>query len=221
MEHFSRADKKVIRKCDRQAKQMWLTIWAVIVFATLGLVLEPVPPLPQNELDIRATIYGTEHPERRLPLTIKIPFADESESWTYGILYVFEFYILMVYYTIGASTAMSLLPVTLIHVRGQYEILSQYVALIGREHRNSLGQRIFYLNIEKNKFVVIEKEKEDSLGFLTPNQLKRRREKMRVEELRRQKVYEAFYLRQIMRFHQTLLTFQDEVNKYIHIENPL
>uniref|UniRef100_A0A8D8VPY7 Uncharacterized protein n=1 Tax=Cacopsylla melanoneura TaxID=428564 RepID=A0A8D8VPY7_9HEMI len=127
----------------------------------------------------------------------------------------------MVFYAVFASIAMSILPVTLIHARGQYEILSQYVALIGREHRNSLGQRIFYLNIEKNKFVVIEKVKEDSSGFLTPNQLKRLREEMRAEELRRQKVYEAFYLRQIMRFHQTLLTFQDEVNKYIHIENPL
>uniref|UniRef100_A0A8D8QD69 Uncharacterized protein n=1 Tax=Cacopsylla melanoneura TaxID=428564 RepID=A0A8D8QD69_9HEMI len=105
----------------------------------------------------------------------------------------------MVFYAVFASIAMSILPVTLIHARGQYEILSQFVRLIGREHRNSLGQRIFYLNIEKNKFVVIEKVKEDSSGFLTPNQLKRLREEMRAEELRRQKVYEAFYLRQIMR----------------------
>lgn len=52
-----------------------------------------------------------------------------------------------------SSIVVSVIPVMIIHLRGQYEILAKYVSLIGHQHRDMLGFTIFYSDIERNEYV--------------------------------------------------------------------
>ncbi|KAL1453582.1 hypothetical protein WDU94_009913 [Cyamophila willieti] len=78
--------------------------------AQLGSVLESIIPISSSELEIRRNVYRTKHPERRHPYNTRIPFIDESESWAYETIYVFQFY-LLIYFTRVISPFMSVLVV--------------------------------------------------------------------------------------------------------------
>ncbi|KAL1459305.1 hypothetical protein WDU94_011301 [Cyamophila willieti] len=204
MDTFSKADRQVIRQCDRQAKHTCLSVFSIICIGILGVILEPLTAISQSELDIRRNVYRTKHPERRLPANIKIPLMDESESWAYEVLFLHQFYIIMIY---GACTTLfiSIIPVVMIHVKGQYEILCKYIKLIGQEHRNSLGNTIFYHNIEAHAYTIEKKSR-----TRTHNKLELAKERLRRRIIF--KIYEADYLRQVIRFHHKLMAFQDKVN---------
>uniref|UniRef100_A0A8D8QBD2 Uncharacterized protein n=1 Tax=Cacopsylla melanoneura TaxID=428564 RepID=A0A8D8QBD2_9HEMI len=103
---------------------------------------------------------------------------------------------------------MSLMPIVMIHVRGQYKMLCNYISMIGQEHRDYHGHRIFYTNIEKNEYTI--KKESKLIPGLKPSQWQLLKPKMRL-----QKLYEANYLRQIIRSHQKLLAFQDEFTRVI------
>ncbi|KAL1454075.1 hypothetical protein WDU94_010362 [Cyamophila willieti] len=100
----------------------------------VGNVLESIIPISKSELDIRRNIYRTKHPERRLPYNMRVPFIDETESWAYEIIYLYQcvchffqairtitpvssalvlanfvFIVLCVYQMVASSTNMSLL----------------------------------------------------------------------------------------------------------------
>uniref|UniRef100_A0A8D9DYM4 Odorant receptor n=1 Tax=Cacopsylla melanoneura TaxID=428564 RepID=A0A8D9DYM4_9HEMI len=203
MDTFSQADRLVFQKCNRQAKHTLFTYVTLAFTAILGSFFESLAPITNNELAIRRNVYRTKYPERRLIFNTRIPFIDESESWAHEIIYVIQLYFLT-YFIACASTTTSLIPVLAIHTRGQYEILCKYICLIGQDHRDHFGCRIFYSNIEKNEYI-IEGELPKIPGP-KPSQWRLWKAK-----LRRQKIYEANYLRQVIRFHHKLLAFQDEV----------
>uniref|UniRef100_A0A8D8VLN4 Odorant receptor n=1 Tax=Cacopsylla melanoneura TaxID=428564 RepID=A0A8D8VLN4_9HEMI len=205
---FSKADKQVIQKSYREAKQIYIGMFVTISFVYVAILIQSVTPIPHNELDIRRNIYKTKHPERHLPYDIRIPFIDESESWAYRILFVYQLYILT-YFSVCTPSVMSFLPVVMIHLRGQYEILCKYINLIGQEHRDACGNAIYYTNIEEDQYEILKKEAPfPKRLIITREQLIQ----MEMKKIRRQKKYEAHYLRQIIRFHQRLLFCQLEVN---------
>lgn len=205
---FSKADPRIIQKCYRQGKLTCLGFLIVVALAIAGSFLETFLPMSSSELRIRRSVYSeTKHPERRLPFNLRVPFVDETESWAYEIIYAIDIYI-MINFIFWVSLSVSVVPIMILHIRGQYEILSKYVALIGKEHRDGHGYRIFYNNIEADDYMV---KMYSGVG-------RRRRGRFRdvCLALRRQITYERHYLRQIIEFHQKLLNFQDEVGILIH-----
>ncbi|KAL1461521.1 hypothetical protein WDU94_013408 [Cyamophila willieti] len=50
--------------------------------------------MTEVEVKIRTDVYRTAHPERRLPYSFRIPFIDETKSWSYEILYGIELFIM-------------------------------------------------------------------------------------------------------------------------------
>ncbi|KAL1454346.1 hypothetical protein WDU94_010615 [Cyamophila willieti] len=201
---FSKAHTQVTEKCYREAKQMYVSIFAVVSLVNVGILSQSIIPMPQSELDIRRDVYRTKHVERRLPCDVRIPFIDESVSWAYEIVFVYQLYMLT-YFTVSAATGLSLMPVTMLHLRGQYEILCKYITLIGEEHKDAAGNAIYYNNIEENHYNFLKKDAPFPKELvITRAQLIQ----MAKEKIRRKERYEAEYMRQIVRFHQRLLFVQ-------------
>ncbi|KAL1457553.1 hypothetical protein WDU94_007768 [Cyamophila willieti] len=201
---FSKADAQVTQKCHRQSRMTFLTILTLVGIGFSASGLETVLPISADELDIRRQVYRTTRPERRLPFNIKVPFLDESESPTYEILFALELY-LIVLSTVLASSNISVFILAIIHIRAQYEILCKYIVKVGHEHRDELGYRIFYTNIERNECNIQQ--------LYSPTMRRNRGNKRMLMKIERLKWihYEKTYMRQIVKFHQKLLTTQDEV----------
>ncbi|KAL1453140.1 hypothetical protein WDU94_007310 [Cyamophila willieti] len=89
--------------------------------AIIGSVLESIIPISKSELDIRRNVYRTKHPEHRLPYNLRIPFIDETESWAYEIVYVYQLYII-IYFTEVISPFMFALVISNI----EYIVLCLY-----------------------------------------------------------------------------------------------
>ncbi|KAL1459666.1 hypothetical protein WDU94_011623 [Cyamophila willieti] len=90
---------------------MYLGTILSVFFALFVTVLESLIPIVKDELDIRRYVYRIRYPERRLPYNTRIPFIDESESWAYEIIYVFQLYVL-VYFTQDISSLIMAIVVT-------------------------------------------------------------------------------------------------------------
>ncbi|KAL1456347.1 hypothetical protein WDU94_001084 [Cyamophila willieti] len=198
---FSKADRSIIQKCHRYSNMACLAFFAAVSLAVVGSFLETFIPLSKSELDIRRKVYRTKYPERRLPYNMRIPFVDESESWAYETIYVIDM-IVMFYFIWWVSLSVSLVPVMIIHVKGQYEILCKYICIVGKPHADSYGNNIFYSNIVRNECYI--------KLYTAP----RGKKKLisRTERLLRRKKYEQNYLRQIIEFHKHLVTFQKKVS---------
>lgn len=204
---FSNMDSPILQACNRKAKIFLLGFLIVVGLAIGGSFFELLIPLSESELDIRRHVYRTKHPERRLPFNTHIPYVDESESWTYEILFAFQFYLIS-WLVIYIGCVVSLIPMTMMMVRGHYEVLSGYIQLLGHEHRDSLGNPIVYTNIEKNEYTI-------RLYSSVVRGNRERQMRMLREKVRRQRLYEQDYVRQILIYHQKLLIFQDKVSKYL------
>lgn len=125
----------------------------IVLIALSGSILETMLSVSETELEIRHSVYRTKHPERRLPYNVRVPFIDETETWWFEILYATSVYITFFYWT-WSTLVLCLIPIIVIHVRGQYDILCKYVAMIGCEHRDSEGYRIYYTSIEDNQYLL-------------------------------------------------------------------
>lgn len=206
MNDLCKLHNPVMEKCHRTANIVLLSFICAVSFALAGSILETMIPLSESELEIRRNIYRTnKYPERRLPYNTHIPFIDESVSWSYEIIYVYQIYIILCF-IVSSSFMVSIVPISMVYVRGQYEILCKYIQMIGQDHRDSLGCKIFYTNIEKNEY---------SIKLYSPILPKNKQNKMKVqrEKLRAQIRYEQNYVRQIVKYHQKLLRIQHLVRQ--------
>ncbi|KAL1449944.1 hypothetical protein WDU94_002412 [Cyamophila willieti] len=196
---FSKADTKIIQKYHRLSDFICAGLITVVCNAVVCLFVETIIPISPDEVEIRRFVYRTEHPERKLPVNIRIPFLDETKSWTYEMIYAMLTYVLTMY-GVWVGLLTSMVPITVIHLQGQYEILCKYILMIGQEHRDYAGNRIFYTNIESNEFVW--------------EPVKRRPRQIKMKRILREKTdcYKQNFMRQILRFHQRLITFQAEVS---------
>uniref|UniRef100_A0A8D8W6C8 Odorant receptor n=1 Tax=Cacopsylla melanoneura TaxID=428564 RepID=A0A8D8W6C8_9HEMI len=200
---FSKADVQVTRRCHQLTNAISLIIIIVVFTGFSGSVLELVLPLSDIERNIRLNIYGANYLDRRLPYIIRVPFLNENKSPIYEILFAFELYILVIS-TVLSSFSIILVPIILIHIQSQYEILSKYIRMVGQEHRDELGYKIYYTDIESNQYII-------KLYSPIIRGTKLMRIKNALEQVRKQKMYEEDYLRQIVKFHQKLLSVQNEV----------
>ncbi|KAL1453817.1 hypothetical protein WDU94_010129 [Cyamophila willieti] len=146
---FSKADRKII-----QRREIRCQIFLVLVFGFLGgylvgTVLEALIPLAEADLKIRRLVYETKYPERRHPFNVRYPLIDESQSWTFEIIYIHQLYTGLLFNCIVALLVTAV-PILSLNVQGQYEMLVKYVAMIGQKHTDGYGNEIRYTNIEAN-----------------------------------------------------------------------
>ncbi|KAL1457728.1 hypothetical protein WDU94_007922 [Cyamophila willieti] len=195
--YFSKADEKIIHRCEIQCR-----IFLVVVLGFLngylgGNVLQALIPLAEPDLKIRRLVYETKYPERRHFFNVRYPFIDESQSWTFEIIYIHQLYAYLLFNCIVALLVTSI-PILSLNVQGQYEMLVKYVAMIGQKHTDGYGNEIRYTNIEANA----------SRYVRTTQSLYGWEER---KSTRKQLSYEHYFLREIVRFHQKLLIFHTKV----------
>ncbi|KAL1451853.1 hypothetical protein WDU94_006189 [Cyamophila willieti] len=149
---FSKADAGIVQRCHRRTNMVTIAIVMVVFLSFSGSTLETLMPISEKEIHIRRDVYGEHNPTvRRLPYEIKIPFIDETRTPFFEIFFAIQLGGVVVSAML-ASLSISLVPVTMIYIRSQYSILSKYIRLVGEEHRDELGYRIYYTDIERNQY---------------------------------------------------------------------
>lgn len=186
---FSMANKQVMQNCHYKAKVTIIVFILVGAFSMYGPFVETYFQISDKELEILRYVYQRKYPERRLQTNFWIPFIDDSESWYYEAIFIFQFYLFFMLVAL-ASCSTCLIQLLVIYIEGQYSILSEYIEKIGTVHRDSRGNVIFYRDIIKNKIIYVNRK----------NYVRYKHE------------YEKDYCRQIVQFHQMLIRFQQQVN---------
>ncbi|KAL1454362.1 hypothetical protein WDU94_010631 [Cyamophila willieti] len=167
----------------------------VLVSASIILscsIVETYFPVSDQEIELLRYIYKRARPERRLQTNFWIPFLDDSESPTYEIIFYFEFY-LIILIILAATVSISGIPLLVIYLRGQYEILYHHVKLIGRTHKDQFGDVIYYTNFETGSFLKLKARSQWKVN---------------------QDVYNQYYCHQVIKFHQKLIGFQDKLHRF-------
>ncbi|KAL1454432.1 hypothetical protein WDU94_010690 [Cyamophila willieti] len=90
-------------------------------------------PMSKDELEIRRNVYRTKHPERRLIYNTRIPFIDESESWAFELIYVYQLYAIS-YFTEVISPLMLALVIS----NAVFIVLSFYQVVVSNSHMSPI-----------------------------------------------------------------------------------
>ncbi|KAI5741202.1 hypothetical protein M8J76_011409 [Diaphorina citri] len=172
----------------------WIELAVVLllnVLLTGGLLMEPFLPMTERNMFLLTSIYHRKHPSRTLPIPIWTPsFISIDEKRYYVLFFLFEIYIIVIV-LITITVAMMLLILFPSSLAGQYEMLEEFIKLLGVEHRNACGELIFYTDVATgtNNKTKHEISKEDL--------------NMKLKQWRT-KEYPYFYLKQIVKRQQTL-----------------
>ncbi|KAL1450986.1 hypothetical protein WDU94_003288 [Cyamophila willieti] len=167
----------------------------VLVSASIILscsIVETYFPVSDQEIELLRYIYKRARPERRLQTNFWIPFLDDSESPTYEIIFYFEFYLILLI-ILAATVSISGIPLLVIYLGGQYDILYHHVKLIGRTHKDQFGDVIYYTNFETGSFLKLKPRSQWKVN---------------------QDVYNQYYCHQVIKFHQKLIGFQDKLRRF-------
>ncbi|KAI5748652.1 hypothetical protein M8J76_000954 [Diaphorina citri] len=98
---------------------------------------------------------------------------------------------------------------------GQYEMLGEFVKLIGVEHRNKFGEYIFYTDVETGEYLT----ENQIMNNGDHENLPTRRKKDLAKKLKqwRTLIYPSFYLTQIMRRYQGLNQVMSKIAYMKHL----
>ncbi|KAI5695355.1 hypothetical protein M8J75_015252 [Diaphorina citri] len=205
---FCTFNSEVIEKGRAKSKKTIILIALCITLTMSGAILQTIIPLTSEELEIQKNVYRTKHPER-IPLTvIKIPFIDETESWYYEAIMVWELYLGLIFIA-GVTVICTFIPNVIYFMEAQYTILCQHVENLGTKLKDSQGQRFFYTNLEKNEIAHLYSEQNENI--FRPNKTKISHKQRLMNEKTIEQKYEQLYIRQIIYFHQKLLQFQQKM----------
>ncbi|KAI5751258.1 hypothetical protein M8J77_005828 [Diaphorina citri] len=152
-EVFKVTNKKIHRK---YLKMEFYEVGMFLVFCILmlvGLLSQTFLPRSDENLNLIRTLYRRKYPTRILPFNMWTPsFIDVSEMKYFVILYFFDVYGLVVILTLVFERILLqiVFPTSLL---GQYEMLAEFVKLIGAEHRDKYGESIFYTDIAHGTYI--------------------------------------------------------------------
>uniref|UniRef100_A0A8D8XH10 Uncharacterized protein n=1 Tax=Cacopsylla melanoneura TaxID=428564 RepID=A0A8D8XH10_9HEMI len=98
------------------------------------------------------SIYKKKHPGRILPFHVWAPFIDVSEKSVFVVFYLFELFALVGLGIVifGACALQVIVPTSLV---GQYKMFAKFANMIGAEHKDSFGDRIFYTDVSKGTYL--------------------------------------------------------------------
>uniref|UniRef100_A0A8D8YVZ2 Odorant receptor n=1 Tax=Cacopsylla melanoneura TaxID=428564 RepID=A0A8D8YVZ2_9HEMI len=196
---FSNADESITNKFRVKANMTCLVYMMSVFSIWASLVFQFLLPITKEELANRSMVYKTKFPSRRTFTNLYIPYVDESELAPMIVLSIFEMYANFVLPLTGIAIV-GLLPALIVHLEGQYKILSIRVENIGKIHTDRKGRLIHYTNIETNEVHILTTSDKSRRIYLHKN-----------TRIRIHQEYEQNYLKQIVQFHQKLLIFHDKV----------
>lgn len=211
---FSHANRDIIRRCQKQATWIFYSFAIAIFGAQILSVIEKVISISEAEIAMRKYVYGTHYPSRRPFLPWWLPSVDETQDGLFQVQNVIALYLIVIL-TMIACLYFSFIPTILTHLSGQYDILSGYIQMIGHEHTDPAGIPIYYTDIETNQYIydipMCSPTSEGPSGMGCENISQIPRQIQYANWNQNQTLYEKAYLRQVIKFHQKLCSFQSKV----------
>ncbi|KAI5725638.1 hypothetical protein M8J77_018006 [Diaphorina citri] len=204
---FCTTNRRVVRYYYRRGNLIMIVFALVHTIVISGTIIETYFPVSEKELELLRYVYQRKYPERRLQTNFWFPFIDDSESWYYEVIFYAEFYLIFII-TVLTVSSICLIPMLITYTEGQYTMLSHFVEKIGQPHLDKQGRRIMYTNLIRNEYVYVASCYERGKLVGTSSWI----DKEKVEHL-----YEKSYCRQIVRFHQMLIQFQEKI---VHMYSP-
>ncbi|KAI5732757.1 hypothetical protein M8J76_013886 [Diaphorina citri] len=205
---FSSVDKTIVKNCHRTEINIYLSFSSLLGLALLGSIIETYLPISNEELAILERVYRRKYPENRLETNFWVPF-DDSDPKYYHIL--FYFIIFLILRILVMSLCVAFLPVLITQITGQYKILNLYIRNIGADLDDN-GLRKYFTNIERGEFIYADVSKKSK--NIPHNNSPQETIKSNVVKLKRQVLYEKLYVRQIIRFHQRIIHFEERVFQF-------
>ncbi|KAL1453579.1 hypothetical protein WDU94_009910 [Cyamophila willieti] len=244
LENFHSDNKAVTSLRTMEKKIILVGLVTVAVALGITVVLYPLIPKVDQELETLTKLYGLKYPHNSLPLQWYVPFIDTSEPKIYPF-----FFALYVYMTFLQSLAIVLslasYPTFVFHLKSDFMILRDFTVMLGKPHFDKHGQLIFFTHLMKNekvvrqinatgikhelvgrikgdKLQVLELELETPAGRNKPKEQEIEtvisQKEMSLSQLFEQNphLYTTFYLGQIIRFHKQLTQQRDTTDDLCH-----
>ncbi|KAI5715963.1 hypothetical protein M8J77_025289 [Diaphorina citri] len=194
---LTKANPKIYEKYEKQANFYQRVTLTLCVSLFVSFIVETWSPMTTRNCEVYKNVYHLKPPYRKLPLTIRTPFLDSYPWPVYIFLYVSEMHLCFLcfasfYFVSGLQTTIAL-PLT-----GQYEMLCEFIRLIGREHRDVNGERVFYTDIANGNFLY-----RTETELFGKHRLQRMTQSNRREKY---KIYEKYFVRGIIIRHQKLIS---------------
>ncbi|KAI5753587.1 uncharacterized protein LOC113472811 [Diaphorina citri] len=200
---FTISDVSIYEKHKAKESRIMKCILCLCVGMWVTLLAQPFVDPPERVLVLMKSVYHAKPPYRRLPVLLWLPFIDINDWTVYSILYMLEAFASTLFfsalYQVVNFEVMFSTPLA-----GQFEMLSQFITMIGGQHQNSVGQRIYYTDIRHN---ISWTESQLDTWDRTKPYGNLRKEMM--------KTYEVEFVRQVIRRHQELVHFKNEYQKFI------
>ncbi|KAI5756542.1 hypothetical protein M8J77_025781 [Diaphorina citri] len=208
---FKVSNRNIYKKCILKEYTLLITALLFTILVSMGYIIETLLPASERTLWLMSSLYHSKHPHRILPIIIWTPSSiDVTDDHYFVPFYLIELYATLLLHmaTFEAAVLQTIVPTSLL---GQYEMLGEFVKLIGVEHRDYFGEHIFYFDIAAGR-------------YLTETQILNRaseRQHTRVENMEvklkywRTLIYPRFYSTQVVRRYQVL---NQVMNKYIQLQ---
>ncbi|KAL1449012.1 hypothetical protein WDU94_000255 [Cyamophila willieti] len=210
---FSTVDPKILAECHRKMLTTVKLFVALFMCVMAGLLAQWLTPMTEDELKLREALHGSKRQARRLMVNLWLPGLDETESWTYELLCLVQAYLAVTCALWSYVFFVTIFPMIVINAEGQMKILCRHIEMLGSPHKDSEGNQIFYTHFETNTYVSVSSVLNFRTWSASPNSRKTTQElellkRINVNKLR---AYEREYLKQLIRFHQNLLTFIEQI----------
>lgn len=145
---FTISNLRIYKKYARKENLEIIIVLVFISFTLLIMVVETLLPLSERAKYLMTSIYHRKHPERVLLFHLWTPsFIDTSEKKYFYVLYLFQVYSLgLLMAAVFEVKLLYSIPTPLV---GQYEMLGEYVKMIGKDtkHGDKFGRNLFVKNI--------------------------------------------------------------------------
>ncbi|KAL1464473.1 hypothetical protein WDU94_004119 [Cyamophila willieti] len=123
--------RSVFNDARKYERVVFVSYCVLIGFASACSFLLPFLPLSNEKCEFFQQIYGFKYPQNRLPTCLWIPYIDTSEPRWFTLFYTIEIYTAILWIGLAITDAL-FYPFILLHLSGQYKVLSSKLKILGR-----------------------------------------------------------------------------------------
>lgn len=125
------SNRKIFTISRKLERLTFYLFGSLITFLPFLMLCSPFLPVSDKQLEHVKEIFELENPRLRLPYCLYIPYLDTSQPFWFTTLYLLQMYSAIYWVSLGIAEVL-LTPFILMHLTGQYLILSQKLKTLGK-----------------------------------------------------------------------------------------
>ncbi|KAL1457404.1 hypothetical protein WDU94_007640 [Cyamophila willieti] len=188
-------------------------------------LLQALLPKDAKTLARTKRIYNLQNPQNTLILPLYFPGLDTSEIHTFISIHIWELFV-DVWITLTVLITVTFFTFLAHDIKAYVDILVEFTSRIGEEHRNDVGQVVYYTNLLRNRYLVADnfqtpksQNQPTTSGAETQDTDKNSAENqpitdpmiIMIKDFERDKdSYDYFYVKQIVLFQEKILEITDK-----------